>query len=329
MRLGFFVNEVSTENPEYTTTRMARAAVEMGHDIYYVGAGDFTHLPSGEVVIRAYEATAGSASREEFMDAVKSAEPCALNVAKLDALMLRNDPSEDLSERPWAAATGIVFGHVAQALGTVVVNDPIGLSRSANKLYLQEFPHEVRPRTLIARDEDTIKNFVDELGGSAVMKPLLGGRGESVFFVQGPQDPNLNQMLAAVKDQGYVVVQEFLEEARDGDVRFFLLDGEPLQKDGRYAAFKRRPPEDDLRSNMSTGGRPEGFEITEKELELAAAVGPKLRADGMFLAGLDIVGDKLVEVNVESPGGLQSVEHFTGVDFAPLIVETLVERAAR
>ena len=325
MNLGLFVNDIDTEVAQYTTTRIARAAMDRDHDVYYMGCGDLTIQPNDDVMALSRRAQATS-SLDDLMDTVKAQDPQKLDISKLDALVLRNDPSEDLTERPWAAATGIVFGHVVESVGAVVVNDPTGLAQAANKLYLQSFPREVRPKTLIGRDEDEIKNFIEDLRGKAVVKPLLGGRGESVFFVQGPDDPNVNQMVDAVKESGYVVVQEFLEEAEDGDVRFFLLDGKPLEKDGKYAAFRRRPPEDDLRSNMSAGGKSEAFEVTERELRIAELVGDKLAADGMFIAGLDIVGDKLVEVNVESPGGLQSVEHFTGVDFAPIIVEALERR---
>lgn len=327
MKLGFFVNEVGHEKPEYSTTRLALAAADRGHDVYYIGAGDFTYQPNNEVHVCAYQGAAAK-SREEFIDAVQSSGRCHFNLADLDVLMLRNDPSEDLANRPWAAATHIVFGHTAQSLGVTVVNDPSGMARAANKLYLQEFPDAVRPKTLISRDEEEIKAFVQSLGGKAVMKPLLGAKGDRVFFVQGPDDTNLNQMIEAVMDEGYVVAQEFVPEATEGDVRFFVVDGEPLQKDGIYAAFKRVPPEDDLRSNMSTGGTAEPIEVTDRELRLVEAVGPKLRADGMFLCGLDIVGDKVVEANVESAGGLESIERFTGVDFAPVIIDALVEKVS-
>lgn len=328
MKLGFFVNETEQEKPEYTTTRLARAAAELGHTVFYVGAGDFTYQPNGDVRVQSKACARPHRNREEFLNTIQTCDTRDLDLAELDALMLRNDPVEDLEDRPWATACHIVFGHTAQNFGTFVVNDPAGLARAANKLYMHEFPIEVRPQTLIARDEDRIKDFVRSLGGKAVMKPLIGSKGDSVFFVQGPDDPNLNQMLTAVREHGYVVAQEFLEAAHDGDIRFFLLDGEPLEKDGHYAAFRRRPPDDDLRSNMSAGGTAEAVEITERELAVLEAVGPKLKADGIFLAGIDIVGDKVVEANVETPGGLESVERFTGIDFAPVIIEALVERAS-
>ena len=328
MKIGFFVNEVAHEKPEYSTTRLARAAIDFGHDVFYIGAGDFTYRPTDEVRVYARPAPERSGSREEFISALHDSEASSFDLSDLDVLMLRNDPSEDLANRPWAAATHIVFGHTAQSLGVHVVNDPAGMARADNKLYLQEFPNHVRPKTLIARDEEEIKSFVHELNGQVVMKPLLGAKGERVFFVQGPDDPNLNQIIEAVMDQGYVVAQEFIPEAEQGDVRFFLLDGNPLEQDGKYAAFRRVPPDDDLRSNMSTGGTAEPFEVTERELEVIEAVGEKLRSDGMFLCGLDIVGNKVVEANVETPGGLESIEKFTGIDFAPVIIETLVTRAA-
>ena len=328
MKLGFFVNEVAREKPEYSTTRMARAAIELGHEVHYLDANSFTFRPDDRVLASAQTAGTASGTREQFLEELQAAQPNTFDLAELDVLLLRNDPGEDLDDRPWAAATHIVFGHVAQSLGVEVVNDPAGLARAANKLYLQEFPQHVRPRTLISRDEEEIDAFIKELDGDVVMKPLLGAKGEKVFFVQGMDDPNVNQMIETVSEDGYVVVQEFLHAASEGDIRFFVLDGRPLEKDGKYAAFRRRPADDELRSNMSAGGTAEALEVTDEILAVIEEVGPKLRADGMFLAGLDIVGTTLVEANVETPGGLESVERFTGIDFAPEIIKALEAKAS-
>jgi glutathione synthase len=328
VKLAFFVSSIGTEKPEYTTTRLARAAVKLGHEVFYVAAGGFCHGPEDAMGTVARPAPSdASLDLEDFCDQMQEAEPVYLDMTELGAVMLRNDPSEDIEDRPWAVDVGIVFGQLAMSHGVTVVNDPLWLSKAANKLYMEEFPSEVRPKTLVARDIDAIKRFVEGLNGKAVLKPLLGAKGQSVFFVQGPDDPNLNQIIDTIRSDGYVVAQEFLEGAEDGDVRFFMLNGEPLRSNGSFAAFRRRPAEGDLRSNISAGGKSEAVDIGEDELKVARTIGPKLAADGMFLAGLDIVGDKLVEVNVQSPGGLGSIEAFTGIDFAPIVIEALVKRA--
>lgn len=326
MKIAFFVSSIAAEEPTHTTTRLAHAAARLGHDVFYVDAGGFVLGPEANLAANSRRARAtDDHAYDRFVTLMKDAPPEAVRVEDLDVLILRNDPPEDARERPWAVDTGIVFGHAAQERGVLVVNSPAGLAKGANKAYLHELPRHVLPRTLIARDADTIKAFAEGLAGPLVLKPLLGAKGDKVFFLDGPDDANLNQVIATIADDGYVVAQEFLEAAREGDVRLFMVDGEPLRDGDRWAAFRRRPASGDLRSNMGAGGTAEPHEIGADELTVAEAIGPVLRRDGMLLVGLDIVGDKLVEVNVQSPGGLFSIERFTGVDFAPLIVRKIEE----
>jgi glutathione synthase len=181
----------------------------------------------------------------------------------------------------------------------------------------------VRPRTLISRDRREITEFVHELGDAAVLKPLQGSGGASVFMVTGDEAPNLNQMIDAISRDGYVVAQEALPEAADGDVRLFVMNGEPLRLGKVYAAFRRVNTGPDLRSNMHVGGKARRVKVTDAMLAACDAARPKLIADGMFLVGLDIVGDKLMEVNVFSPGGLGTCEKLYGVNFADAVVAAL------
>jgi glutathione synthase len=245
-----------------------------------------------------------------------------IEVGDLDVLMLRNDPSISASEHPWTTDVGIIFGQVAASRGVLVVNDPAGLARAKNKLYFQFFPKDVRPRTLITREADRIKAFVDELDGKVVLKPLQGSGGKSVFVVKDSA-ANLNQMIEAVARDGYVIAQEYLPAAAEGDTRLFLMNGVPLQHDGHYAAVRRACAPGEVRSNMHVGGKPTKAKIGETELRLAELVRPKLLQDGMFLVGLDIAGDKLMEINVFSPGGIYSIERFEKVPFSALIIDSL------
>jgi glutathione synthase len=194
-----------------------------------------------------------------------------------------------------------------------------------NKTYFQGFPDEVRPKTLITRDAPDIKAFIQEHAGTAVLKPLQGSGGRSVFLVR-PESKNVNQMIEAVARDGYVVCQEYLEEAVDGDIRMFVMNGEPLMSEGKYAAFRRVGAANDMRSNMHVGGKVREADIGERELRLVELVRPRLVQDGMFLVGLDIVGDKLMEVNVFSPGGLGSARALAGVDFTSAVIEAVEQR---
>ncbi len=130
--------------------------------------------------------------------------------------MLRNDPAEDVIDRPWAVTSGILFAQLSVANGVLVVNDPASLANAVNKTYFQHFPEVVRPRTLISRDPTEIVEFVHQVGDSAVLKPLQGSGGSSVFRVSSDESPNLNQMIEAITRDGYVVAQEFLDRGRAG-----------------------------------------------------------------------------------------------------------------
>ena len=325
MRIGFVVNDVATEQPEFTTTRLAMAAISMGHEAWLLGVGDFSNDPDGCVAARARSASQAHPDGETFLADLQSEEgtETRLKVDELDVLMMRNDPSEDVTDRPWAVTSGVLFGQLAAARGVLVANDPASLANALNKTYFQHFPESVRPRTLISRDPETITEFVADAGGRAVLKPLQGSGGSGVFLISDEEAPNVNQIIDAISRDGYVVAQEFLPGAEQGDVRIFVLNGDAMQRDGRYAAFRRTNPGPDLRSNMHVGGTAEAVEMTDEMLELIRLVRPKLLGDGMFLVGLDVVGSKLMEINVFSPGGLGVVEELYGIPANQMVIEAL------
>jgi glutathione synthase len=340
MKLGFIVNDVATEDPRYTTVRLAMIASRMGHEAWLLGVEDFTQSPDGTITARAHAAPGGAGSgsgsgldyddSEAYLAALQGDDGVheRITVDELDAVMLRNDPAADAVERPWAVTSGVLFGQLMVARGTIVLNDPANLANAVNKTYFQHFPEAVRPATLISLDVDEITSFIDDVGGRAVLKPLQGSGGSSVFMVSSDESPNLQQMIEAIARDGYIVAQEFLPDAENGDVRLFVMNGEPLERDGHYAAFRRVNRSADLRSNMSAGGKAERVEVTDRMLELVDIVRPKLRTDGMFLVGLDIVGDKLMEVNVFSPGGLHTCKKLYEADFEEAVIEALDDKVA-
>lgn len=325
MNIGFVVNGITTEKAEYTTVRLALTAAERGHETWLMGVDDFSHLADGTVAAHARSAAKDSLTDESaYLASIQDAERGEeIAIADLDVLVMRNDPADDMTERPWAVTSGVLFAQLSVAAGTLVVNDPASLANAVNKTYFQHFPDAVRPRTLISRDPDSITAFVKDLGNGAVLKPLQGSGGSGVFFVSDDESPNLNQMIETVGRDGYIVAQERLPDADRGDVRLFLMNGEPLVVDGHHAAFRRVNDGHDPRSNMRVGGVPEPVEIDDAMRKVAEAVRPKLLADGMFLVGLDIVGDKLMEVNVFSPGGLGNCETLYGVKFTSAVIAAL------
>ena len=327
MRLAFFVNNVATEIDEYTTTRLARAAAQGGHEVWYVGVGDVELGESdGRLVARAHAAEfAKDDTLETFMERIKERDAERIVMDDLHALFLRNESIADLQERPWASPLGAVFGQMLKARGVTVVNDPMSLTRAPSKLYLEEFPEKIRPRSLVTRDPEAIERFAGKVG-HCVVKPLYGAKGRNVFMIGAGGEANLAQMTEAVLQDGYAIVQEFVDGGEDGDARIFLLEGQILERDGQPAAFRRVPTGNDPRANISTGGRSVPLEFGDVERGIIEAMSEKLVADGMYFVGIDVIGDKVVEINAESPGGMQSVERLYDIDVCPTIIETLERR---
>ncbi len=324
MKLGLVVNQFATEKASYTTTRLGLAALRADHECWTMDVGSFWQDSDGRLRARAHRAPSKKyQSNKTFFEALQETSTQEIFVDELDILMLRNDPAEDMVDRPWAPASGIIWGSMAASHGVLVLNHPNTLARAINKLYFQHFPPEVRPKTLITREVEDVRRFYNENKGNIVIKPLQGSGGASVFLVGKNAEANLNQMVEAIVRDGYVVAQEYLPDAAGGDVRLFVMNGKPLEAEGEVAAFRRVNKTGDMRSNMHVGGQSEAAEVTDTMRRLAEIVRPKLVADGLHLVGLDIVGDKLMEINVFSPGGLGSAEQLTGVDFAAVVIADL------
>jgi len=323
LRLGFTVNDVATEQDNYPTIRLARTAIRRGHSVVLIGLEGFIYDPSGVVHARAHlprhdDYADDAALLEDLQD--EDARQERINVEELDVLMLRSDPAEELVDRPWAPNSALLFAQLVVARGVIVLNDPTHLTDASNKTYFQHFPEDVRPVTCISRDPAAIKDFIAAQGGKGVIKPLQGSGGQGVFVVNGDGGANVNQMIDAVTRDGYAIAQEYLPKAADGDLRLLTLNGRPLCVDGEYACFRRYSDSGDARSNVSAGGKVARARPDADALRLAETVAPKLVRDGMYFAGLDIVGDKLMEVNVDTPGGINMAEELTGVDFSSHII---------
>src|SRR6187397_3095287 len=296
MRVAFLVKDVATEIDEYATTRLARAASQGGHEVWYVGVEDVEHGESdGQLSARAHRAEfEKDDTLESFMKRIKQRDAERIVMDDLDALFLRNETVDDMQERPWASPLGVVFGQMLKARGVTVVNDPMSLVRATSKFYLEEFPEKIRPRSLVTRDPEAIERFVSEVG-HCVVKPLYGAKGRNVFMIEDENETNLAQMTEAVLEDGYAIVQEFVDGGEDGDARIFLLEGQILERNGKLAAFRRVPMGNDPRANISTGGRSVPLEVGEVERGIVEAIGDKLVADGLFLVGIDVIGSQVVE----------------------------------
>lgn len=327
MRIAFLINDIGTEIDEYATTRLARAAARRGHEVWYVGVGDVEHGASDDRLMA--RAHAGVLEEDDtlasYLERARERDAERIVLDDLDAFFLRNESLEDLPERPWAIPLGPIFGQMLQARGVTVVNDPSVMVRATSKLYLEEFPEKIRPRSLVTRNPEAIEAFVAEVG-HCVVKPIYGSKGRNVFMVDDETETNLAQITEAVLQDGYAIAQEFVDGGEDGDARIFLLEGQLLEVDGKAAAFRRVPSGNDPRANISTGGRSVPLEIGGDERAIIDAMSAKLVADGMFFVGIDVIGAKVVEINAESPGGMQSVERLYEIDACVPVIEALERR---
>lgn len=331
MKLAFVVNEIMTEKVDYSTTHLALEAMHRGHEVWHVNLSDMAYDPDEQVHATASRPPNNEyGSAQEMLSHLQSDQAVRkrITVDEFDVLMLRNDPAEDFLARPWARLAGINFGRLAMRHGVIVLNNPDGLNHAVNKTYLQYFPKSVRPRSLITRSKEDIRRFANAEGGTIVIKPLAGSGGRNVFLIRPEDSPNFNQMIEAVLQEGYVIAQEYLPLAVEGDTRLLLMNGRILRHEGKIAAIRRRRSMGDMRSNMSAGGTRAAADITDIMIGLAETVRPRLIEDGIFLAGLDIVEDKIMEINVFSPGALYGASQIAGVNFMEAVISALERKVA-
>jgi glutathione synthase len=327
MKVCMIVNNVMTEREPYTTTVLAHKMHNRKHEVFYMGIEDLSYYPEGNAGGRAAKADENKKfrTRVSYLENLKANYPNKEKILfrDIDIVLLRNDPAEEDKTRAWARVAGISFGQMAIQEGVIVLNDANGLSHALNKIYFQQFPQEVRPETIISRSYKEINEFFLANKKSIIVKPLFGSGGRSVFQVNEDNIKNLKQMIEAIGQEGYVVAQEFVPESVSGDTRVFLMNGSILKYKGKYAAVKRETAADDIRSNLHAGGAAKPAVITDEILKIAELVRPNLIRDGMFFVGLDIIGSKLIEVNVFSAGGLFSASKFADVDFPEYIIQNL------
>ena len=244
--------------------------------------------------------------RDLVGDHVTLGEGRRTELAAFDVVLLRQDPPFDLAY--------ITTTHLLERIHprTLVVNDPGEVRNAPEKMFVMSFP-DLMPPTLITRDLKEIKAFRAE-HGDIVMKPLYGKGGEAVFRM-APEDLNFGSLydLFSVTFREQWVVQKFLPAVKHGDKRIILVDGEFA------GAVNRVPAPDDLRSNMVRGGTPKDTELTPREREICARIGPALRERGLIFVGIDVIDGNLTEINLTSPTGIRAIKTFGGPDVAAII----------
>lgn len=238
------------------------------------------------------------------------------DLSDMDVVLMRQDPPFDMA---YVAAT-----HMLEKIHpkTLVVNDPASVRNAPEKLFVTEFP-DLMPETLITRDRAAIDAFRAE-HGDIVMKPLFGHGGAAVFRITA-DDLNygsLYDFFAATFREPWVI-QRFLPEVSKGDKRILLVDGEFA------GAVNRVPQEGDLRSNMVRGGAAREADLTPREREICARLGPALREKGLILVGIDVIDGYLTEINVTAPTGIRAVARLGGPDIAARVWDVVEAKRAR
>jgi glutathione synthase len=233
-----------------------------------------------------------------------------VDLGTFDVVHMRQDPPFDMNY--------ITITHMLEQIHpkTLVVNDPKEVRNAPEKLYVMEFA-DLMPPTIVTRDPGELLDFRKE-HGEIILKPLYGNGGAGVFRLAG-EDQNFGS-LVELFTQSFrepFIAQRYLSEVRKGDKRIILVDGEFA------GAINRVPAANEHRSNMHVGGRPEPTELTQREREICARLGPDFKKRGLIFVGIDVIGDYLTEINVTSPTGIRQVKKFGGADIAALIWDAI------
>lgn len=311
MKIGVVMDPIEAINIKKDSTfAMMLEAQRRGWEIHYMQMGDLS-LEQGKPLARTQVVTLQE-DPQHWFDVVSAQE---ISLSELDAVLMRKDPPFDTE---YIYATYIL--ERAEEQGTLIVNKPQSLRDCNEKLYTAWFP-ELTPTTLVTRRADQIKAFHDK-HGDVILKPLDGMGGSSIFRVkQG--DPNLSviiETLTAMSSQ-YCMAQTFVPDISNGDKRILVVDGEPMPY-----CLARIPAKGETRGNLAAGGRGEARPLSETDWAIANAVAPALKEKGLIFVGLDIIGDKLTEINVTSPTCIREIEAAFDISITGKLMDAIERR---
>ncbi|CAI9415239.1 Glutathione synthetase [Pleomorphomonas sp. T1.2MG-36] len=288
-----------------STFALMLEAQKRGHSLF--------HYTPDKLTLRSSRVTAAIepvAVRDEPGNHFTLGLPEKTDLSTLDVVLLRQDPPFDMAY----LSTTYMLERIHPA--TLVVNDPAEVRDAPEKLLVMNYP-ELMPETIITRDPDEIRAFRAEFG-DIVLKPLYGAGGQGVYHVK-PDDDNFSAFLELFLTQSRdpFIAQRYLPAVRAGDKRIILVDG-------KFAGLVNRvPAEGDLRSNMVRGGAAATTEVSKRDLEICEAIGSELRDRGLIFVGIDVIGDKLTEINVTSPTGIRAIKRLGGPDVAALVWDAI------
>ncbi|WP_409432830.1 glutathione synthase [Litorimonas sp. RW-G-Af-16] len=310
LRVAFQMDPMEGVNVDADTTfALAEVAADRGYELFEYGP---EHLAYNAGVIQAN--VRPMTVRREPGNHVSFEPRRVIDLGKdIDVVWMRQDPPFDMAY--------ITAAHLLERLKgeTLVVNDPEWVRSCPEKILPLDYP-ELMPETLITRDREAIDAFRTK-HKDVILKPLFGNGGAGVFLVKDG-DSNYDSLLEMFMESSRepIIAQAFLKDVAKGDKRIIIIDGEPV------GAINRVPQKGQTRSNMHVGGTAVPTELTQDDLRICHAIGPMLKERGQILVGIDVIGDKMTEINITSPTGVQELKRFTGVDAAALCWDAIEKR---
>ena len=294
-----------------STFALMLSAQARGHELLHYDVGSLTLGEDDRLYARARPVVV----RREAGNHFEAGEPVRIDLGKdADVVLMRQDPPFDMG---YITAT-----HLLERIEkeTLVVNNPASVRNAPEKVFVLDFRHFMPP-TMVTRSVEDVRDF-QKKHGAVVVKPIHGNGGKAIFRVN-EEGENLSALFE-VFNQTWPephMVQHFLPEVAEGDKRIVLVDGE-------YAgAINRKPGEGEFRSNLAQGGYAEKADLTPREEEICAAMGPELQKRGLIFVGIDVIGGKwLTEINVTSPTGIVSIDEFNGTDTSARIWDVIEAR---
>jgi glutathione synthase len=293
-----------------STFAMLLEAQKRGHELFYY-VPDHLALDGDKLIARGSTLTV----RDTIGDHFTLTDPRKIDLGTWDVVLLRQDPPFDMNY--------ITTTHLLERIHpkTLVVNDPASVRNAPEKVWVLDF-QDLMPPTMVTRNVADVLEFRARYK-DIIIKPLYGNGGASVFRVR-EDDSNLNALVEMfhLLSREPFMVQQYRPEVRQGDKRIILIDGEPA------GAINRVPADGETRSNMHVGGTPKPTELTPRDKEICARLGPELKRRGLLFTGIDVIGPYLTEINVTSPTGIRQVKAFGGEDIAALIWDAIERRKA-
>jgi glutathione synthase len=313
IKLGIVMDPITSINIKKDTSfAMLLEAQRRGYEIHYMEMNDL-YLRGG--VARARTRSLSVEQNYDKWFEFGSEQDIAL--ADLNVVLMRKDPPFDTE---FIYATYIL--ERAEEQGTLIVNKPQSLRDCNEKLFTAWFA-ELTPDTLVTRNAQQIREFWQE-HGDIILKPLDGMGGASIFRIK-QEDPNLSVIIETLTEHGnfYCMAQNYLPAIKEGDKRVLVVDGEPVPY-----CLARIPKSGETRGNLAAGGRGEARPLSESDWEIARRVGPTLKAKGLIFVGLDIIGDKLTEINVTSPTCVREIEAAFPISITGMLMDAIEKRLA-